>query len=306
MLIAALLLSAPRLAAAIGLGHPLPAQQRGLHERLELADAVAVATVDAVDVGRIRVRDARAVSGDLPDRFEIKRAPSAPPPLEVGDRALLLLRGARPPYVLADEPKEVTVLGDGAPEDPWRLGLRGLLAADGDADRIASVYLAWIHAPDDDLRLLAGRTLSRSPELVEALSREQVAERVRVAVDPEAPAAARRSSALVALASERGSSALLPRLPGDDALADPEVLHIAFRWGLHHDAGATRALFLRSLSDPRRDVRGVALGLGMAFIQAPEARDAIARVAAHDPDPKLQAAASRLLSRTRQAPARPD
>ncbi len=297
-LIVALALGSSGAAGAIGLGHGLPQPPRGLHERLERVDAVAIATVEQIDLGRIRVRDARAVVGALTARFEVKRAPSAPPPLEPGDRVLLLLRGARPPFVLVDEPREVTVLGEGAAEDAWSQGLLDLLAADGAADRIASTYLRWIQVPDDDLRRIAGQTLSTAPELMAALSPQQVAERVRVATDPGAPVGARRSSALVALASERGAAALIPKLPGDDGLAGPEVLVAGIRWGMAWDAPAAVELFQRALADPRPDVRRAALGFSAIFLGAPATRAAIARVAAHDPKPELRAIAAKVLRRS--------
>jgi hypothetical protein len=77
-----------------GLTAPEP---RPLHVQLAGVDAVAIATVAAVGLGRIQLVEARAVLGNPPATFELKRAPSAPPPLAEGDRVLLLLRGARTP-----------------------------------------------------------------------------------------------------------------------------------------------------------------------------------------------------------------
>ena len=109
-----------RLAAGLAITAPAeraPAQRLGVHGRLELpsgrplhvrvalADAAAIATVDAVELGRIRVRDAVPVLGDVVAAFELKRAPSRPPALEPGDRALLILRGARPPCAPSAAPR---------------------------------------------------------------------------------------------------------------------------------------------------------------------------------------------------------
>src|SRR5262245_58516334 len=107
------------LAAPAAAQHPMPARARALHERLAAADVVAVATIGPIHEGRVEVRDATVLRGNAPASFEIKRSPAAPPPFVTGVPAVLLLRGARPPYVLVDEPREVILPSDAAAAKRW-------------------------------------------------------------------------------------------------------------------------------------------------------------------------------------------
>src|SRR5262245_33454585 len=97
-----LVLGAAAAAGAQPIGHGLPPPLRSCHERLAAADVVAVVRVERVDPGRIALRLEAALASAPPAAFEAKRSPLHPPPLASGDRALLLLRGDRPPYVLTD------------------------------------------------------------------------------------------------------------------------------------------------------------------------------------------------------------
>lgn len=111
--------------------HAIPPPVRPLRERAALADVIAIVEVVGVAEGRIRVVTRGALRGAPPATFEVKRSPLRPPPLAAGDRALLVLRGARPPYVLVDVPDEVLKLHSDAQERALREGLQRLLDTEG-------------------------------------------------------------------------------------------------------------------------------------------------------------------------------
>jgi hypothetical protein len=128
--------------------HPLPPGPRALHTRLAEAELVAVVEVERIDEGRIALRLDEALAGAPPGAFELKRSPLRPPPLASGDRALLLMRGDRPPYVLADQPSEVIRLADDAMAVRWTAAVRKALAARDDPAELAALYGDWVeHGP---------------------------------------------------------------------------------------------------------------------------------------------------------------
>jgi hypothetical protein len=124
--------------------HPGIPGPRPLHERLAAADVAAVIEVERVDTGRIAVTRRELIAGEAPETFEVKRSPQRPPPLATGDRALLLLRGARPPYVLADEPAEVIRLSDDAMAKRWTAAARAVIASGGDRSALVTLYGEWV------------------------------------------------------------------------------------------------------------------------------------------------------------------
>lgn len=126
------------------IGHPGIPGRRPLHERLAGADGVAVVQVERIDAGRIAVTRLDLLAGEAPESFEVKRSPLRPPPLATGDRALLLLQGARPPYVLADEAAEVIRLSDDAMTTRWAGAVRAVLGGQGDADALRAIYAEWV------------------------------------------------------------------------------------------------------------------------------------------------------------------
>ena len=135
------------LAGAAGaqpLGHPVPLGPRPFHVRAAAAELVAVVRVERVAEGRIALRLEDALAGSPPEAFELKRSPLRPPPLATGDRALLLLRGDRPPYVLTDDPAEVIRLSDDAMAARWSAAARAALAARDDPAALAGVYRDWV------------------------------------------------------------------------------------------------------------------------------------------------------------------
>ena len=140
-------------------GHPLPPTLRPFHDRVAQVDVAAVVLVEQVDEGRIRVRREAVLAGGPPERFEVKRSPLAPPPLATGDRALLLLRGDRPPYVFADQPSEVIRLSDAAMAARWQEAVREAIAHRSDPAALVPVYLDWVDGGPETLREIGRSSL---------------------------------------------------------------------------------------------------------------------------------------------------
>lgn len=263
-----LLLAAPAATpggvSAQGLRAHLPLQERPrpLHERLALADAAAIATVRRVELGRIHFDAADVLLGSPGESFAVKRAPSRPPDLEPGDRALLLLRGARAPWVLVDAPFEIVRLGSPESERLWHRGVAALREAQAPESR-RDLYLGWLESGDPALRRAA----------LEALTHP--------------------GSALPATFLSR----LMQRLPGEGDRADPlilrSILHTAALRG-DLDPGP---LLARCLEHPREDVRAEALRLSALAARSPLARPALERLASREPNPELRRAAQRALER---------
>jgi hypothetical protein len=181
-LLLALALLSPATSWAQGIGHPMPPGLRPFHERLAQADVAVVVRVERVDEGRIAVVREEVVAGAAPERFEVKRSPLAPPPLASGDRALLLLRGDRPPYVLADPPAEVIRLEGDAMAARWSGAVRQVAAWRTEPARLVPVYADWVEAGPETLReigLASLRDLAvERPELSPAIDRALAASKV--------------------------------------------------------------------------------------------------------------------------------
>ena len=134
--------SAPQAAGAQA-PHAIPPLVRALHERTQLADVVVLVRVTGIAAGRALVETRAVLRGAPPASFEVKYSPLRPLPLRAGSRALLLLRGDRPPYVLVDEPQEILVFETDPDEAALRSGLPALLAAEGDLQAAVCVYSSW-------------------------------------------------------------------------------------------------------------------------------------------------------------------
>lgn len=154
-----LALGVPGTALAQFPGHPLPPGLRPFHDRLARVDVVARVEVEQIDEGRIRVRREAVLAGAPPERFEVKRSPLRPPPLATGDRALLLLRGARPPYVFADLPSEVIRLSDPALAARWEQAVREVIEKRDQPAALVPVYLDWIERGPETLREIGRSSL---------------------------------------------------------------------------------------------------------------------------------------------------
>lgn len=139
-------------AVAQGLGHHGVPPLRPLHQRLQAADVAAVVEVERIEAGRIAVTRHETIAGEAPETFAVKRSPLRPPPLATGDRALLLLRGARPPYVMADEPAEVIRLSDDAMAARWTGAVRAVATNGDDRDALVAIYREWVENGPASLR----------------------------------------------------------------------------------------------------------------------------------------------------------
>jgi hypothetical protein len=269
--------------------HALPPGPRPLHMRLAEADVVAIGTVAEIGAGRIAIVDAEALRGEASGRFEIKRSPSRPPPLAVGLSALLPLRGARSPYLLVDEPRELLVLEDEASVAVWRDAARQLLATRDDRRALLGLYLEWLDGPVESLRDAAGAALVDARSGLLPLPAEVAGERARAALDPDRPASARRTSAMLAGSDAGATSALLAAIP--DEAPDPQVVELALRAGVARGDPGIEAALLRCLDHPDATVRRAAVGLArVANSEAVLAR--VREVAASDADENLRRHAS--------------
>jgi hypothetical protein len=144
--------------------HPIPPLARPLHERAAEADAIVFARVVRVEPGRLRMETELTLRG-APDRtFEIKRSPLRPPALAPGDRALLFLRGARSPFVLAGEAHEVLRLPPATDAAELATRFPALLSAGDDPVALRSAYESWAESQSPLLRALARDGLAALPE----------------------------------------------------------------------------------------------------------------------------------------------
>lgn len=265
--------------------HPLPQGPRPLHLRIAEADVVAVATIGPITEGRVEVRDATVLRGVAEPDFEIKRSPAAPPPFVTGVPAVLLLRGARSPYVLVDEPREVVLLRDANDAKRWTAALQDVFDASADPNRLLHTYLLWLDGDDEGLREAAAGALSDFRAAFVPLGSADAVARARAAVDPKRAKPARRVSAMLAMTNPDGADALVTAVPGEGA--DPGVVATALRAATTVAPDLRTAALLRSLDSDDRDVRRAAL------VSAPTLwNDAVARkvaaMSAHDVDPEVR------------------
>lgn len=283
-------------AAPVSAQHPLPQRNRALHERIALADVVAVGTIGPIREGRIEVRDAAVLRGNAPASFEIKRSPAVPPAFVTGVPAVLLLRGARPPYVLVDEPREVVLPSDAAAAKRWTEALRALFAAEGDPSRLLHTYLVWLDGDDETLREAAGAALATTEAPYFPLPRDVALERARAALDPRRAPSARRVSAGLASTHPDGAAALVAGIPGESP--DAQVVAIALRGTPSVAKEPHEAALLRALADGDANVRRAAL-MSAALIWNDAIAGKIHELAASDPDQDVKSDARELVGRAR-------
>jgi len=273
--------------------HPLPLGPLPLHLRIAEADAVAIGTVEAIADGRIRVRDATALRGEPGESFEVKRAPSKPPPLAVGVQAVFLLRGARPPYVLVGEPKELVVLRDAASARVWRDALAQLLAASNDPEKLLALYVTWLDGSDEKLRASAAAALVDARSKLPGLAEDAAVERARVALDGARPIEVRRVSAHLAATQLAGASALLRGLPG--VSPDPQIVEVALLGGSLVHSPELPAALDRAFAHDDVEIRRRALRL--AEVEWTDPIPAKVRaIAEHDADAGLRSEASQVMA----------
>jgi hypothetical protein len=270
--------------------------ERSLHQRLDLADAAAIATVEHVEPGRIRMGGARVLAGELAETFELKRAPSHPPGLAPGERVLLMLRGERSPYLVVDRPQEVVKIADRKHEAMWGRALRALHAARGHPERLARVYEDWLGDPAAPMHRQALQgldELARSGVFPSPALAHRLAE---LATDPEVHAPIRLAAARAATRSEDARLALFDRIPGGD---DADVAVVSLTFGAtrgERSPARTRAL-RRTLEHSRAEVRVAGIRSGADLQRDPDLRRLVENLAAEDPDPRIQRAARLWLQR---------
>ena len=250
------------------LHHPLPKGPRALHEIAARSDAIAIGTIASVSEGRIQVHDAIDVSGAVPAEFEVKRAPSTPPLFQSGDRAVLLLRGARSPYLLADDPHENLVIPAGS-EVEWILALRAFADARRDPAQLRGLYFDWLDGNNATLQDLAVRGLVDPAAPFQPISVDLLMDRARRAVDPSASGPVRNASASVAQLSPESGARLLHEVLQPTAAVDAAVYETALQGALLRQAdpqefslGLGRGLRSEDASGPshRRPLRHQYLG----------------------------------------------
>ncbi|MCG8588100.1 MAG: hypothetical protein MJE66_02315 [Proteobacteria bacterium] len=309
----ALSLAAPVLAITAALAHAeaptphgLPPRARPLFERLALADAAATAVVDTVSPGRLGLRDGQSLYGEVPRAFEIKRAPSAPPPVAEGDTVLAFLRGARSPYVLVDAPHEIIILSGARDGQATVDAVRRWSAAASDADQRRALLFDCLDSSDTSLQRDALLTLIDPGNGFLPFSDALLESEVARAAAPEATPARRRSAAILATASKAGATALTRALASATAPTPPEVVFVALQAAARYELDTTKPLVLAALSDPNAATRAAALRSLGSLLEDPDVRERIAGLAAGDPEPSVQAAAKRLgVRESRRIPTRP-
>jgi hypothetical protein len=281
------------VALPAGAQHPLPPRDRTLAERLALSDAVVLGRVVLVEPGRLHLEDARALRGEVAAELTVKRSPTAPPPYEEGDLAVFFLRGARPPYVLADAPREMIRPADEAGARELAKAVGDLVAADGDAQRILALHASWLEGSDDALRELGAAGLAGP------LPADFARERALVAMDAARPRAVRSASAGVAVGDAGALALLVAWVPGAASDEDAVVSDVVLRRAASLQAPNTEEAVLRAIASPNRAVRraGVAGAAGLRENAGDRLRQEIAALAAGDPDPELRVEAQRAARR---------
>jgi hypothetical protein len=244
-------------------------------------------------------------------RSTLEDPTSSPPPLVVGDQAILMLRGDRSPYVLVGRPQDVLHTRNPAEAAGLAEALRTVAAARKDPARLIRTYLGWIDGSLAPLQQLAAWSL---PVLLAARperANEVAADRARIAADTSRSAATRRISSQIAGRAPRGAAALVAALLARDALDDPQVVLMALQAGARFHVDGLGDLVRAALGSRNARVRSAVLGVAPALhaVLEPATRARIAEMATQDPDPRAKQLASRALqilgtTQSRAAPRR--
>ena len=277
----------------------MPKAPRPLHALAASADAIALGTIESVSEGRIQVREVIAIEGAVPAELELKRAPSNPPAFSPGDHVLLLLRGARSPYVLADEPRESVVVPPGG-NDRWTVALRTFQDARTKPVELRDLYFTWLDGDDNVLRDLGLRGLYDPAAPFQPMPPALGAESARRALDPAYSAEIRRARAAVAVLSTEGYAVLAREVLLAGTVEDGTVYETVLQGSLmrRQDAEGIRPALERGLRSSDAAVRQVAVRY------AAGARDEaivteVDRLAAEDPDGEVREAANRAVASAR-------
>jgi len=274
--------------------HGMRAGPRPLATRLAEADHAVAGTVAAVTADRIAVEDGRSLMGSAPARFEVKRSPLRPPDVAPGDRVLWLLRGARPPYVMMDEPSELQRLPAGE-EDAWARAVRELARVREEPAERTALYEEWVESGPLGLAEEALRALATDRTVLE--DRAGWAERrVATALDPDRSAERRSASAYAAGLVPRGAEMLLRAL-GERPDVPVEVVHVAVQAGALLRSPQLEPALRGLLESPREDVRRAAARHAARRATHPDLLRALEEAARSDPDEEVRDAARRALER---------
>jgi hypothetical protein len=279
--------------------HPIPRPVRPLHERVAAADAAAVATVRSVEMGRILLSDVDPLVGEVVDPFEVKRSPSRPLPLSVGDRTLLLLRGARSPYLSVDTPREAIRIASPEAEAIWSEAVVLLHREREHPAAWVDLYVSWLDSGHGSLRDLAVVSLSDLSAPYQPLPDGFFRERARAAWDPGRPAEARRAAARLAALHPSGTVLLAELAGGCPTDSDPDVLELSARSALIHATPGGAPAVLCALSDRNAAVRAATVreaGRSPAPLEA-SVRSRVEEIAAEDGEPFVRDAAKGALER---------
>ncbi len=278
----------------------IPPDDRPVHGRLAAARIVALGTVTHVGEARIQIDGAEAVLGMVPSSFEVKRAPSRPPPWVEGDRVLLLLAGARSPYRWVDAPAEAPPALDGAEaERRWVGAIRAMDAARTDATARRDLYARWCDEGPEDLRSAGLRGLLDVPGMVGALDAPFARERAAVAADAERPLEVRRAAARVATRHPAGIEALLAHLAEAGPGSHPEIADISLQAALRTRSPAAEARLVDLLPEATGALREVVLRLA-AYALGPDVERELAEMVVGHPDAAVRTEAAASLERLRR------
>ncbi|MAE93795.1 MAG: hypothetical protein CL910_03970 [Deltaproteobacteria bacterium] len=289
-------------AAALGQGHPLNVSRgRPLQERLTQADVIAVVEVAGFPPGRIDVTTREALLGELPAHFAIKRSRSTPPPLAVGDRALVPLRGARPPYVLVDQPAETIRLTDATAETRWADAVRGTLREQENPDALADLMLGWVDQGPAALRDTAFASLLPLLRASPALLERVALDRAKAATAEEGTRDARAVSAMLARMSPAGLDRLIQGLAGGSPLEETG-LSVALRAGALANHAELPRLFARAVRAENAELRRAAVrNPSVIAVLGASGEAQLRQLAEEDPDEAVRRAANETLGRLHRA-----
>jgi len=190
-----------------------------LHARLAEADAAVIAEIGSVTTGRIQLREVVPLFGiSSQEKLALKRSPTNPPPLVTGERALLLMKGSRPPYVLADAYDDILKISGIEMEARWNRAVKDLRAALAQPEEMTSHYLAWVYLSwldqsEEDLKRAAILGLGDRSAPFQPLSSNFVESLIRAASDTSIEFGLRRVAAFVASRSAAEQPALLSARP---------------------------------------------------------------------------------------------
>lgn len=274
---------------------------RPLQERLALAEVVALVEVVGLEPGRLGLTLRRALRGAPPEAFEVKRGRSDPPPLVVGDRALLLLRGARPPYVLVDDAGETIRIVDDDAERRWGAAVAGALSRLEDPEALAPFMLGWIDEGPTALRDAAFASMLPLVADSEPLRQRIAVDRATAAVDPARSPSARAVSARLTGLHPAGLARLVESLVGGAPLEAGTVSQ-GLRGGALIDHPRLGELFELAAGSEDAALRGIAVREAAAISLLGE--DGLARlreISAHDPDESVRREANETLDRLHRA-----